>query len=88
MLSDSKPLERSRGFFVRDYHYGMKFLRSIPDLPVNARLRLEKKGLTTPAKLMATTDEELLKIKGLGPMKVRIIRRICEASEQRQPVLE
>ena len=41
----------------------MKFLRSIPDLPVNARLRLEKKGLTTPAKLMATTDEELLKMK-------------------------
>ena len=88
MLSDSKPLGRSRGFFARDYHYGMKFLRSIPDLPVNARLRLEKKGLTTPAKLMATTDEELLKIKGLGPMKIRIIRRTCEASEQSQPVLE
>ena len=51
----------------------MKFLRSIPDLPVNARLRLEKKGLTTPAKLMATTDEELLKIKGLGPAAANLL---------------
>ena len=66
----------------------MKLLRSMPSLPVHARTALEKKGLTTPAKLLTVTDTELLEIKGLGPMKIRIIRRICEASEQRQPVLE
>ena len=66
----------------------MKFLRSIPDLPVEARMALEKRGLTTPAKLMTVTDDELLKIKGMGPMKIKILRRTCEASEQRQPVLE
>lgn len=56
------------------------FLYTIPKLNHETREILWERELTTPAKLAATSDKELLAIKGIGPVKLKLIRQACEGA--------
>lgn len=52
--------------------------KSMPSLPDAALAALSKLGLDTPISLVAASDDALLKIKGIGPAKLKAIRAYCE----------
>ncbi|MDR2332101.1 MAG: hypothetical protein LBE61_01310 [Burkholderiaceae bacterium] len=62
----------------------MDFLTNIEHLPIGARQVLRERKLILPALLMETPDHELLDIKGIGPTKLRILRRACAAALQQR----
>ena len=59
------------------------FLFMIPKLSSETRELLWERELTTPAKIAALTDKELLAIKGIGSAKLKLIRQACnEAADK------
>lgn len=55
-------------------------LTNIEHLPIGARKVLRERKLVLPTSLMQASDHELLGIKGIGPIKLRILRRACAAA--------
>lgn len=53
------------------------FLSTISKIPYHSLAALEDKGLSTPKKILATSDDELLSIKGIGPARLLIIKEHC-----------
>lgn len=63
------------------------FLFMIPELSSETRELLWEQELTTPAKLAAKTDMELLAINGIGPAKLKLIRQACEEAADKDAEL-
>ena len=53
------------------------FINGIPRIPGSAKYALSELGLNTPNKLAAASDEIVLSIQGIGPVKLQVIRDYC-----------
>lgn len=60
------------------------FVDTIPGLSASAARLLANQGLTTPQRISATSDAELLSVKGLGPAKLATIRTACREASNRE----
>ncbi len=70
----------------KEYFYSYffpEFLETIPKLPSEAVHQLWDRGIETPAQLDACSDADLLKIKGIGPARLRTIREACASVTDR-----
>ena len=56
-------------------HFFPPFIKTIKGLSKDSITELHKANLTTPESLDMTSDESLLKIKGIGPSKLKEIRK-------------
>jgi hypothetical protein len=59
------------------------FLESISGFSKDSIAELYQANLRTPESLEKSSDKDLLKVKGIGPSKLKIIRETCSTSENK-----
>ena len=54
------------------------FLSTISKLPHHSIVLLDNKGFSTPKRILAASEEDLLSIKGIGPARLLILKERCK----------